>query len=403
MTVLIFTQYNQNILWLSLESLKNQQNIYFNWELICIDSYKNSNNINTLLLYKNKLPNCVQIVYLNKTDDLNINNLIDNNSNIIVNQNYNCYSIPNRLHIHYEHFKNNDCYYSVQKKSYIYNIQNNSWNIYEYNNCNYNNYNYYNLTIALKKNIINLIDLDKINNILYDKDLLKDKIIFIDDENINIWKYNVYIENNNTENNNIENNNTENNNIENDITLIDCKIPAYIISYLRIIYLKKNIINYKNLNINKKILINIDCDNNIFNIINKYNIVYDKFSNDYIKLLNNTDLNSYFIIIDYKYNDLLYKKTLEHNIYYYCQLYNNYNNHIINKFDEKILNKLIFRIQCINEKYINNLIEIIKNKKILICSIGDYGFSAYNIYFSLKKKKKIKIYFIFKKNKKKKK
>lgn len=129
-----------DIIWLALESLKNQSNINFKWELICLEEYGKSRNI--IKTYANQLPNCVRIVHrcidpikeCRKEQDKFIGKflLIDkwiqiawmssNNSKIFVLHAIDDYSPPKRLYIHHEHFKNNQCILSQQKKGIFYNI-----------------------------------------------------------------------------------------------------------------------------------------------------------------------------------------------------------------------------------------------------------------------------------------
>ena len=61
----------------------------------------------------------------------NISLFSDNNSKIFVKHACDCYSSPNRLSIHYKHFKNSMCYYSTQPKGYFYNIINKKWMLYD--------------------------------------------------------------------------------------------------------------------------------------------------------------------------------------------------------------------------------------------------------------------------------
>jgi len=132
------------IIWLALESLKNQINIDFAWELIVFEEEGTCKNI--VQQYKNVLPGCERIIFRTITKDdmfytideikknkcasyytllekwIAMSKFADINSKIFVKQSADCYSTPKRLSIHYEHFKNNNCYYSTQSKGYFYNI-----------------------------------------------------------------------------------------------------------------------------------------------------------------------------------------------------------------------------------------------------------------------------------------
>lgn len=135
MTVALPAINADKIIWLALESLKNQINITFAWELICLEEEGKSRSI--IKKYVKQLPGCVRIVHgiidpkkgkynidrytlLEKWID--IANYADSNSKIFVKHACDCYSPAKRLYIHYEHFKNPNCYYSTQPKGYFYNI-----------------------------------------------------------------------------------------------------------------------------------------------------------------------------------------------------------------------------------------------------------------------------------------
>jgi len=141
------------IIWLALESLKNQTDINFAWELICFEEGGRSREI--IKSYIDKLPGCVRIIHkcIDKEDAhytetqikqnkctsyytllekwIDIAKDADKNSKIFVKHACDCYSSPNRLYIHYEHFKNDNCYYSTQPKGYFYNIKTNEWLLYD--------------------------------------------------------------------------------------------------------------------------------------------------------------------------------------------------------------------------------------------------------------------------------
>lgn len=135
MTVALPALNAEKIIWLALESLKNQTNIEFAWELICLEEKGKSRSI--IQSYVGQLPGCVRIVHkkvhpsesvykINKFTLLEkwilMSKIADKNSQIFVKHACDCYSPPKRLYIHYEHFKNPECYYSTQPKGYFYNI-----------------------------------------------------------------------------------------------------------------------------------------------------------------------------------------------------------------------------------------------------------------------------------------
>ena len=153
MTVALPALNAKKIIWLALESLKNQINIDFAWELICFEEEGKSREI--IKEYIGKLPGCVRIIHktLDKSDMyynlqeikrqkcasyytlmekwINISYFSDNNSKIFVKHAADCYSPPKRLYIHNEHFKNEMCYYSTQPKGYFYNILNDKYFLYD--------------------------------------------------------------------------------------------------------------------------------------------------------------------------------------------------------------------------------------------------------------------------------
>ena len=416
----IFSSYKY--IWFVLESLKNQINICFSWELIIFEEKDLSKDV--LNSYIGKLPGCVRIIYKiiikknilfdikNKKNSyslyyykllktiINISTFSDFNSKIFVIQSMYCYSSPKRLYIHYEHFKNKMCYYSTQSIGYIYNIKKDKW--LTYNDCLLKSENInttdilieeYNLNIALKTYIIKKIKLSSEHNILsINKYILSNileisdikfknqKIIFTDDEiDKNNWMNSLNIDiDNNIYNFTIK---TSDKNKYDYYQIIDknnlkYNIPNYIIPSLKIDYFKNN----KNIKISKKILINKEFnDLKVLKLLNKLNIIYDIINKCDIKLYK---FKNYFLFIDDSYDTKIYKRCLTNKIYYYCP--NSSNNHILNKIDEKLIKKMIFRIKCMNEISINDIYSIIKNRRVLIMSIWDYGFSGYNMYISLK-------------------
>ena len=152
MTVAMPALNADKIIWLALESLKNQTNINFQGELIIMEEYGISNSI--IKQYYGKLPNCIRIIhrYIDPKKDgihgnykpiirnnkkiqvtgtypliwkwLNIGILAAPNSKIFVLHATDCYSPPKRLYIHYQHFLNKECIFSSQPKGLFYNIKN---------------------------------------------------------------------------------------------------------------------------------------------------------------------------------------------------------------------------------------------------------------------------------------
>lgn len=138
LTVALPLKNMKQIVILALESLKNQTNIIFNWELIIWDD--NNDSFDIIKQYIGTFPGCVLILYRNInpiTDSIYNNNkmlLIDKwigmakvsskSSKIFVLFAGDDYSSPNRLHIHYQHFKNPSCLLSTQIKSIFINLNN---------------------------------------------------------------------------------------------------------------------------------------------------------------------------------------------------------------------------------------------------------------------------------------
>ena len=153
MTVGIMTHDMSEHLWLAMESLKNQTNVVFSWELIVIE--EGSASRDTVTSYIGKLPGCVRILYKlilpgsGQFDDailereniggkytsmekfVDIMNLADEESIIFVKQDANSYSPHNRLYNHYMHFKDRECAVSCQIKGHLYNITNNNFTTYD--------------------------------------------------------------------------------------------------------------------------------------------------------------------------------------------------------------------------------------------------------------------------------
>ena len=250
MTVALPALKANKIIWLALESLKNQIKINFAWELIVFEEEGMSKKI--IQSYVGLLPGCVRIIYKTITKEdafykledikknkctsyytllekwINMARVADKNSKIFVKHAVDCYSPPKRLYIHYEHFKNDMCYYSTQPKGYFYNINLDKWllydgyklepiNWYRYGpwKINYLDDNYIDdptisvrgchLNMALRTNIMKLIPISPEPKrsgldgyILYNMSYIigyrpeETKIVFTDDEvDEDNWKYSI--------------------------------------------------------------------------------------------------------------------------------------------------------------------------------------------------------------------
>jgi hypothetical protein len=116
-----------DIVWLALNSLKEQAGVTFAWELILFEEGTNSNE--TIRSYEGKLPGCVRILYKtirNKISLLNkwieIAKSAATTSTILVMQSADDYSPKCRLQTHFKHFNNPACYLSTQLKGLFYNL-----------------------------------------------------------------------------------------------------------------------------------------------------------------------------------------------------------------------------------------------------------------------------------------
>jgi hypothetical protein len=181
MTVALPALNATKIIWLALESLKNQTNIDFAWELICVEEEGLSRDI--IKEYVNKLPGCVRIIHkkitlldrhysLSELQKQNcpsyctllekwicIASMADKDSKIYVKHACDCYSPPKRLFIHYENFKNDMCYYSTQPVGYFYNILTNKWMLYNGHILEPKNIKGCHLNMALRTEIMKKINL----------------------------------------------------------------------------------------------------------------------------------------------------------------------------------------------------------------------------------------------------
>jgi len=130
LTVALPAYNSKNIIYLALESLKNQTNINFNWELIIVE--EDGLSYDLVKTYQEQLPGCKRIVYVGIRKRIlliekwkSIALLASNTSKVYVLQAADCYSSPKRLYIHYQHFKNRRCYFSTQLRGLFYNLLNN--------------------------------------------------------------------------------------------------------------------------------------------------------------------------------------------------------------------------------------------------------------------------------------
>ena len=115
-----------NIIWLALESLKNQINIDFGWELLIIDD--NAINFDLIKIFFNQLPNCQRILFKISPNQMLLDKWIEMSkncsltSNIFVMQNADEYSSPKRLSIHHVQFQNRNCLISTQFMALLYDL-----------------------------------------------------------------------------------------------------------------------------------------------------------------------------------------------------------------------------------------------------------------------------------------
>ena len=223
MTVALPVLNSEKIIWLALESLKNQKNINFEWELLIMEEFGKSANI--VKKFLGLLPGCKRVCHYSinpKTHGLKtgkfkgrfllINKWIDiakgasKTSKIYVLHAADCYSSPKRLYIHKKHFENNNCYFSTQPRGLFYNLKNGKFVIYNAYKTDFKNKKFFignHLNMALRtkdmlkikpKSICKGIDnyirrsLESIHKI----NLSKNKYIFTDDEiDPHNWKYSI--------------------------------------------------------------------------------------------------------------------------------------------------------------------------------------------------------------------
>ena len=231
MTVALPSLNGSEIIWLALASLRRQTDIDFAWELIVFEEDGVSKEI--VKKYQSKLPGCVRIIYKTITREdafytleditknkctsyytllekwINISKCADKNSKIFVKHANDDYSPPKRLSIHYEHFKNDNCYYSTQRKGYFYDIKTDKWMLYDASNYDVSKNH---LNMALRTSLMRKIPLSEkplrscidsyiFKNLVKLNDLNpnKEKIIFNDDEiDSNNWKSGLFTDGFNT-------------------------------------------------------------------------------------------------------------------------------------------------------------------------------------------------------------
>ena len=156
MTVGIIDHNMKEKVWMALESLKNQLNIIFPWELIIIEEDGSSRDI--VKDYIGLLPGCVRVLYKTilpgsgkfissvlKTYGIDgqytcmekfcdVMKLAHQNSNIFVKQEAGSFSPHNRLYNHFIQFRDGECLVSTQLKGYIYDIVEDKFGCYDGNN-----------------------------------------------------------------------------------------------------------------------------------------------------------------------------------------------------------------------------------------------------------------------------
>ncbi len=127
MTVALPAFNAKKIIWLALESLKNQKDVEFGWELIIWEEGTHSKEI--VESFIGQLPNCQKIIYKSLRRKISllekwvgIAKEVSDSSKIYVLQSADDYSPSHRLHIHYLHFQDETCFFSNQGKSLFFNL-----------------------------------------------------------------------------------------------------------------------------------------------------------------------------------------------------------------------------------------------------------------------------------------
>ncbi len=117
----------KKIIWLALESLKNQKDINFGWELIIWEEDGKSKSM--IESFTGQLPNCQRIIHKSLPNKIPLVEkwlgIVEDSSlssKIFVMKACDVYSPSNRLNIHYQHFQDEDCYLSTQSMGLFYNL-----------------------------------------------------------------------------------------------------------------------------------------------------------------------------------------------------------------------------------------------------------------------------------------
>lgn len=132
----------KKIAWLSIESLCNQCDVNFEWELIiCEENYKDSIGLDIINCYKDKLKQngCVRIIYISLFCKILlakkwqiIGNYISNSSMIFLLQAADCYSPSLRFKMTYDKIINNNIDWYDFKKGYFYSFISKRIVLYDY-------------------------------------------------------------------------------------------------------------------------------------------------------------------------------------------------------------------------------------------------------------------------------
>jgi len=153
LTVALPVYNSKEIAWAALESLSNQIDINFNWELIVYEEkHKNSVFPEILDHYIEKLKqiNCTRIVFITNTEHIllidkwvGIANNVSPTSSCFILHAADCYSPKNRLQISYQKIVNEDYDWYDQSKGYFYSFISDKVFLYDYKGLT-------NLNMALK-------------------------------------------------------------------------------------------------------------------------------------------------------------------------------------------------------------------------------------------------------------
>jgi len=157
LTVALPVYNSKEIAWVALESLSNQIDINFNWELIVYEEkHKNSVFPEILDHYIEKLKqiNCSRIVFITNTEHIllidkwiSIANNVSSTSSCFILHAADCYSPKNRLQVSYQKIVNEDYDWYDQSKGYFYSFISDRVFLYDYKGLT-------NLNMALKPNYV---------------------------------------------------------------------------------------------------------------------------------------------------------------------------------------------------------------------------------------------------------